>query len=56
MAKEMNIIDRIETVRANSVTDEEYRAFWGTSLEEDVKHLMDFVSEFDARMESGKAE
>lgn len=29
MAKEMNLIDRIDTVRANSVSDLEFEKTWG---------------------------
>ncbi|MBO2525299.1 MAG: hypothetical protein CW341_06340 [Bacteroidetes bacterium] len=52
MAKVTNLLDRIETIRAHSVTGEEYREFWGESLEKDVEDIMTFVSEFDAKMET----
>ena len=52
MAKELNIIEQIGFVGANSVTDEEYREFWGESREETLEEMKDFMSEFDAKMEA----
>ncbi len=51
MAKEKVLIHRIETVRANSVTDKEFREFWGESREEAVKDMMEFVRGIDAEMD-----
>lgn len=41
MAKEMNLIDRIDTVRANSVSDLEFEKTWGESLDKKVKKSME---------------
>ena len=51
MSKQKNLIDRINEVRSNSVTAEEYKAFWGEDLDKHVDELMDFADEFDAQME-----
>ena len=36
-----SIIERIDTIRANSVTDKEYEKTWGRSLDSKVKESMD---------------
>lgn len=41
MAQKENIMDRIDTIRANSVTDAEFEKTWGRSLDEHVERLMD---------------
>lgn len=51
MAKEKSLLDRIDEVRVNSVTDKDYKAFWGESVKEHVDQLMDFAREFDAQIE-----
>ena len=41
MAKEMNLIDRIDTIRANSVSDKEFEKIWGESLDRKVEKSME---------------
>lgn len=41
MALQRNLIDRIDTIRANSVSDEEFEKTWGESLDSKVKKSMD---------------
>lgn len=41
MALQRNLIDRIDTIRANSVSDEEFEKTWGESLDRKVKKSMD---------------
>jgi hypothetical protein len=36
-----NLIDRIDTIRANSVSDKEFEKTWGESLDRKVKKSMD---------------
>ena len=36
-----NLIDRIDTIRANSVSDKEFEKTWGESLDRKVKKAMD---------------
>lgn len=51
MKNQMSLLDRINEIRANSVTDKEYEEFWGEDLDKHVDELMDFAAEFDAQME-----
>lgn len=41
MANVKNLIDRIDTIRANSVSDKEFEQTWGESLDSKVKKSMD---------------
>ena len=43
----MSLIDRIDEIRANSVTDEEFKKVWGTSIDEHVDKMMAHVAEID---------
>ena len=43
----MNLIDRIDEIRANSVTDEEFKKVWGTSIDEHVDKMMAHVAEIE---------
>ena len=50
MALKMNLLDKLDAIRVNSVTDKDYKEFWGESLDEHVNELMDFAREFDAQI------
>lgn len=41
MVQVKNLIDRIDTIRANSVSDKEFEQTWGESLDRKVKKSMD---------------
>lgn len=41
MANIKNLLDRIDTIRANSVSDKEFEETWGRSLDEGTKKLME---------------
>ena len=41
MKEVKNLIDRIDTIQANSVSEQEYERFWGKSLDSKVKNSMD---------------
>lgn len=41
MTEVKNLLDRIDTIRANSVSEQEYEKFWGKSLDSKVKKSMD---------------
>lgn len=41
MVQLSNLIDRIDTIRANSVSDKEFEKTWGESLDRKVKKSMD---------------
>ncbi len=48
MAKEKNLLDRIDTIRANSVSDKEFEQTWGRSLDEGTGKLMERWEELQA--------
>lgn len=50
MALQRNLIDRIDTIRANSVSDEEFEKTWGESLDSKVKKSMDKWDELLAQV------
>lgn len=41
MGKEKSLIERIDTIRANSVSDKQYEQTWGRSLDSKVTQSMD---------------
>ena len=48
----MNLLDRIDAIRANSVTDQEFDKTWGSSLDRHLEKMMEMVSRIDAKMEN----
>ena len=51
MEKKMTLMERIDYIRANSVSDDDYKKFWGVSIDEHVSELM---KHFDERLENGR--
>ena len=49
MARQKNLIDRIDTIRANSVTDQEFERAWGKSIDEHAKKMVDVWSRLEAQ-------
>lgn len=49
MDKTKDLLDRIDEVRAKSVTPEKFKETWGYSLEEHVDDMMDFIHELEAK-------
>jgi hypothetical protein len=47
-----NLLDRIDAIRANSVTDQEFDKTWGTSLDKHLEKMMEIVSKIDAKMKN----
>lgn len=45
-----NIIDQIDTMKANSVTEKEFKSVWGISLDEHMNRMMEHVRQTDARI------
>jgi len=43
------LMDRIDEVRANSVTPEKFEKTWGCSLEEHVDDMMDFIHDLESK-------
>lgn len=54
MAKQRDLLDRIDEVRANSVTPEKFKEAWGYSLEDHVEDMMDFIRELEAKESPAK--
>ena len=50
MVQVNNLIDRIDTIRANSVSDKEFEKTWGESLDRKVKKSMDKWDELLAQV------
>ena len=50
MAATMNIIDVIDTIKANTVSEEQFKSVWGISLDDHMKKVMEHVRETDARV------
>ena len=44
-----NLIDRIDTIKANSVTTEEFKKTWDKSLEDYLDKMMDFWCKIEAQ-------
>jgi hypothetical protein len=45
----MNLLEKIDELRANSVTPEKFQKMWGYSLDEYLKKMMRFAEELDAQ-------
>ncbi len=45
----MSLIERIDEIRANSVTDEQFKKMWGISIDDHVDQLMKWVEEQEAK-------
>lgn len=45
-----NIIDKIDAIKANSVTEKEFKSVWGISLDEHMNRMMEYVQKADARI------
>ncbi len=54
MAKNMNLLDRLDEVRTNSVTPEEFEKAWGMSVEEYREKIRAFSKEQDAALAAEK--
>ena len=45
MEKKMSLMERIDYIRANSVSDDDYKKFWGVSIDE---HVSELIKHWDA--------
>ena len=48
----MNLLEKIDDLRAKSVTSERFEKVWGVTIEEHMKQLMQIVEDIDAATES----
>ena len=53
---EMTLMERIDFIRANSVTDDEFKKMWGYSIDEHVEKMMKWCRKFDELSEKSKHE
>ena len=47
--KTMSLIERIDEIRANSITDEDFKRVWGKSIDEHVDEMMNRWEELEAK-------
>lgn len=45
-----NIVDMIDSIKANSVSEKQFESVWGISLDEHMNKMMEHVREIDARV------
>ena len=48
---EMSVMERIDFIRANSVTDEEFQQTWGYSINDFSKKISKWMKKWDKRSE-----
>ncbi len=49
---EMTLMERIDFIRANSVSDEEFKKFWGKSIDDCVSELIDYTSKLETEVKN----
>ncbi len=49
MANTLNLLDKIDEVRANKVTPEKFEEKWGYTLEDHAKRMMQFIHELEGK-------
>lgn len=49
MAKKLNLLDKIDEVRANNVTPEKFEEKWGYTLEDHAERMMQFIHELEGQ-------
>lgn len=50
MAATKNVIDQIDAIKANSVSEKQFESVWGISLDEHMERMMEHVRETDERV------
>ena len=45
-----NVIDKIDALKANTVSEKEFKNVWGISLDEHMNKMMEHVRKTDARI------
>ena len=48
---EMTLMERIDFIRANSVTDEEFQQIWGYSINDFSKKMSKWMKKWDEQLE-----
>lgn len=47
---EMTVMERIDFIRANSVTDEEFQQTWGYSINDFSENMMKWMKKWDEKL------
>ena len=47
-----NVIDQMDSIKANSVSEKEFKNTWGISLDEHMERMIEHVHETDARVKA----
>ena len=47
-----NVIDQMDSIKANSVSEKEFKNTWGISLDEHMNKMMEHVRKTDARVKA----
>lgn len=50
MAATKNVIDQIDAIKANSLSEKQFESVWGISLDEHMARMMEHVRETDERV------
>lgn len=45
-----NVVDMIDAIKANTVSEKEFKSVWGINLDEHMNRMMEHVRETDARV------
>ncbi len=48
MATKVNVIDQIDAIKANSVSEKQFKSVWGISLDDHITRMMEHVRKTDA--------
>ena len=48
---EMSVMERIDFIRANSVTDEEFQQTWGYSIDDFSEKILKWTKKLDEQLE-----
>ncbi len=50
MATKVNVIEQIDAIKANSVSEKQFQRVWGISLDDHIARMMEHVRKTDARV------
>lgn len=45
-----NVVDMIDAIKANTVSEKEFKSVWGINLDEHMNRMMEHVRKTDARV------
>ena len=56
MMKTMDLLERIDEVRANNVTPKKFKDTWGYTLQDHSKRMMDFIHGLESQANKKRTE